>query len=156
MEVDKLIEIVHKNKLLAELLSKETSSIYFSCVLNDSMNGRVWGDNIEKPSFAVVWSEYQKGFQLMGKPVKKSEYNNLRIFFDTVIYKFLKEKGISCFECGSDTEELTKMLFGIFKDKNMESEQQKVFGLNHIICPNEDGKIIDYELEIVAIDDSFF
>ena len=151
-----MIEIDHKNKHLDELLSKDTSSIYFSCVLNDSMKGQVWVDNLEKPSFAVVWNDYQKGFQLMGKPVKISEYNNLRLFFDTVIFTFLKEKGINYFECGSDTAELTKMLFEIFKDKNMESEQQKVFGLNHIICPNENGKIIDYELEIVAIDDVFF
>lgn len=156
MEVGNVIEIVHKNKHLDELLSKDTSCIYFNCVLDDSMKGQVWVDNLEKPLFAVVWNEYQKGFQLIGKPVKKSDYNNLRLFFETVIFQFLKEKDISCLECGTDTEELTKMLFEIFKDKNMESALQKVFGLNQIICPNEDGKILDNELETVAIDDSFF
>lgn len=155
MGVGKVIEIVNKNRYLAELLSTEKSSIYFSCVLDDSMKGRVWADNLEKPSVAVVWNEYQKGFQLMGHPVKKSEYNNLRLFFETIIFPFLKEKDISCFECGTDTEELTRMLFGICKDKHIVSEQQKVFGLKQIICPNDDGKILNNDLEMIAIDDSF-
>jgi predicted acetyltransferase len=155
MEVDKMIKIDHKNKHLDELLSIDTSSVYFNCVLDGSMKGQVWVDNLEKPTFAVVWNEYQKGFQLMGKPVEKSEYKNLRLFFETVIFKFLKEKDIGCFECGSDSEELTKMLFEIFQDKNIESEQQKYFGLNQIICPNENGNIINNELEITAIDDAF-
>ena len=77
-----MIEIFQKNKNLAELLSQYASCIYFSCVLEDSMEGWVWADNLEKPSFVIVWNEYQKGFQLMGKSVKKSEYNNLRIFFE--------------------------------------------------------------------------
>ncbi len=151
-----MIEIVHKNKNLAELLSKDTSCIYFSCVLEDSMKGQVWVDNLEMPSFAVVWNEYQKGFQLMGKPVKDSEYSNLRLFFEKVIFRFLNNKDLSCFECGTDTEELTKILFEIFRDKNVESAQQKVFGLNKIICPYEERKILNNDLEIVAIDDSFY
>ncbi len=65
-----MIEIVHKNRRLAELLSTEISSIYFSCVLDDSMKGRVWADNLEKPSFAVVWNEYQQGFQLIDELAK--------------------------------------------------------------------------------------
>ena len=151
-----MIEIVNKNKDLSELLSKDTSSIYFSCVLEDSMAGQVWVDNLEKPSFSVVWNEYQKGFQLMGKPVKKSEYNNIRKFFETVIFQFLIKKNISYFECGTDTEELTKMLIAIFEDRNIESAKQKVFSLKQIISPYEEGQILNNEFEVIAIDDSFF
>ncbi len=152
-------EIDHKmNHLnhLAELFTIDTSCIYYSCILNNSMEGKVWVDNLENPSFAVIWCEYQKGFQLMGKPVKRSEYSDLRLFFETTIFQFLKEKNIGYFECGTDTEELTKMLFEIFDDKNMDSEQQKVLGLKQIICPEEVEKKLSNQIEIVAIDDLFF
>ena len=124
-----MVEIVSKNKDLAELLSIDTSCIYFSCVLEDSMEGRVWGNNHERPSFAVVWNEYQKGFQLMGAALKKSEYDNLRSFFESEIFQLLQEKDINYFECGADSNELANMLFEIFKDKDLDSAQQKVFAL---------------------------
>jgi len=151
-----LIEIVDKNKNLVNLLTINTSCIYCNGVFEDSMEGRVWADNLEKPSFVIVWNEYQKGFQLMGEPVKKAEYNNLRIFFETVIFQMLQEKDLSYFECGTDSDELTNMLFELFEDKNIDSEQQKVFCLKQIISPKNGTIKINNEFDTVMIDDSFF
>lgn len=144
---------MNKNKDLAELLSIDTSCIYFSCVLEDSMEGRVWGNNLERPSFAVVWNEYQKGFQLMGAALEKSEYDNLRSFFESEIFQLLQEKDINYFECGADSDELANVLLEIFKDKDMDSAQQKVFALKQ---PPKEGKKVNDIYEIVAIDNSFF
>ncbi|WOO35266.1 GNAT family N-acetyltransferase [Anaerocolumna sp. AGMB13020] len=149
-----MIEIRDRNIFLAELLSGETSSIYFSCVLEDSMVGRVWVNNLERPSFAVVWNEYQKGFQLMGKALEKSEYSSLRNFFVSEIFQFLKDRELNYFECGADNDELANMIFEIFEDRNIDSEQQKVFTLNQ--NPMESIKRVSNLYEIFAIDSNFF
>jgi len=149
----RMVEIVKKTKYLAELLSIDTSCIYFSCVLEDSMEGRVWVNNLERPSFAVVWNEYQKGFQLMGKALEKSEYGYLRNFFEFEIFQFLEEREINYFECGADSDELTNMLFEIFGDRNIDSEQQKVLVLKQ--HPKEGTKKVSKIYELVAIDGNF-
>jgi GNAT superfamily N-acetyltransferase len=120
------------------------------------MEGRVWVDNPDNPTFSVVWNEYQQGFQLMGEPLKESEYINLRLFFDTVIGQMLREKGLEYFECGCDNKELTNMLYGIFQNKKIDSEEQKVFSLQQFICPAEGLLTIHDGYDIVAIDASFF
>jgi hypothetical protein len=155
MAGEKMVEIIEKNKNLAELLSTDLSSIYFSCVLEGTMEGRAWVDNLEAPTFAVVWNEYQQGFQLMGEPIKKPEYITLRLFFETVIFQMLREKGLQCFECGFDREELTNMLFDVFQEIKIDTEQQKVFSLKQMIYPQERSEKGHNGYEIVAIDDIF-
>lgn len=150
-----MVEIIGKNNCLAELLSTNSSCIYFSCVLEGTMKGRVWVDKPDNPTLAVVWNEYQQGFQMMGKPIEESKYIALRLFFETVIFQILQEKGLECFECGFDSEELARMFFIIFQEVEIDTEQQKVFHLKRIISPNEGIEKIHNGYEIVAIDESF-
>jgi GNAT superfamily N-acetyltransferase len=152
----KLIEVVNRNKKLAELLSSKTSCIYFSCVLENSMKGQVWVDNLENPSFAVVWNEFQQGFQLMGKPLRESEYKSLRLFIENDLFHMLRDKNINYFECGFDSEELTGMLFDIFEERKIDSEQQKIFRLQRIINPEEGSIKVNGGFDTIAIDESFF
>lgn len=150
-----MIEMVNQEINLNHLILN-TSCIYFCCVIEGTMEGRVWVNSLEMPTFAVVWNEYQKGFQIMGKPVEQMEYRNLRVFFEDNLFYMLKEKELDYFECGTDSDELTKMLYDIFTELKIDSEQQKVFRLNEILCPiNEFSEKLEREYEIVAIDESF-
>ena len=45
------------------------SSVYFTCILLKEADGIVWGDREDHPDFLIVWSPYQEGFQLMGRPL---------------------------------------------------------------------------------------
>jgi predicted acetyltransferase len=151
----RMIEIVNRKINLNKLIIN-TSCIYFCCVIEGTMEGRVWVNSLKSPTFAVVWNEYQKGFQFMGKPVEQIELRNLRVFFEDTLFCMLKDKEMDYFECGTDSDELTKMLYDIFSEYNIDSEQQKVFGMNQILCPiNNSSKKVEREYEIIAIDGSF-
>lgn len=95
----------------------EYSSIYFSCILNGNADGIIWGDKKENPNFLLVWSPYQNGFQLMGKPIPKDDYQSFRIWFGKTIISFLQSVEMDYFEYGSDSEELFEMIKDIYKCK---------------------------------------
>ncbi|HKM34071.1 MAG TPA: GNAT family N-acetyltransferase [Lachnospiraceae bacterium] len=105
----------------------ETSSIYFSCVLKNEADGVIWGNRPDSPLFLLVFSQYQEGFQLMGQPLPKEEWKDFRIWFDKTMIPFLEEKGLVCFEYGSDTQELADMFQIIFDDIAISSDNQKIF-----------------------------
>lgn len=105
----------------------DTSSIYFSCVLKNEAEGVVWGNHVDSPDFLLVFSQYQKGFQLMGKPIPKEEWQEFRLWFLQTIIPFMENKGLSSFEYGSDHEELAEMFRGIFNDMVISWDYQKIF-----------------------------
>lgn len=47
---------------------RDTSSVYFVCVLEGTVAGKIWVDDVGKPTFLLVYSNYQGGFQLMAQP----------------------------------------------------------------------------------------
>lgn len=105
----------------------EVSSIYFKCILKNEAEGIVWGNRKNSPEFLVVWSPYQEGFQLMGKPIKQNEWKQFRDWFLGTIIPFLKQQGISYFEYGADTKELEDMFKKIFADTDILSESQRIY-----------------------------
>lgn len=105
----------------------ETSSIYFSCILKKEADGVIWGNSEISPTFLLVWSPYQEGFQLMGQPLHKEEWEEFRIWFDSTIIPFLIDKEIPCFEYGADTNELADMFKMIFCETEILSDTQKIF-----------------------------
>nr|WP_303244181.1 hypothetical protein [uncultured Cellulosilyticum sp.] len=51
----------------------DASSIYFINILNGEADGIIWADQKVNPRLLMIWSEYQKGFQLMGKALSQNE-----------------------------------------------------------------------------------
>lgn len=109
---------------LIEMLGCLNSCISYLSILSGKTKGKVWVDSLNRPSFGIVWSEYLEGFQLMGKPLAKEYYKNLRNFFYTELSSFLKEKDIDEFEYAVDSRELLEMMNDIFYDKNIQCEWQ--------------------------------
>ncbi|MDO5292686.1 MAG: GNAT family N-acetyltransferase [bacterium] len=135
---------------IIEGVDRETSSIYFSCILKKEAEGIVWTDEMDLQGFLLVWSPYQEGFQLMGQPLRKEEWGRFRTWFEHTIPSFLKAWGMECFEYGADTKELADMFDEIFRDKKILSEKQKIFHWsgNEVSLKQPDGyqiKLVDRE-----------
>lgn len=119
--------IMNLSKKLAQDYITENSSIYFVKVLCGEARGIVWGDKEEKPDFLMVWSDYQEGFQLMGKPLEKSCWEEFYDWFMSIVVSFLRDQNIDFCEYGADSKELLEMMCSIFYDRKMESQKQKIF-----------------------------
>ena len=134
-----------------ELIDKN-SSIYFISVLLFHAPGRVWVDDVENIKLALIYSEYQEGFQFMGNPVATDKCREIRGFYDNVILPFMKEKNMSIFEFGADSDELINMLTQIFSDKSMEKSEQLIFSCK------EYAKSFEYDVtyQFVPLDELFF
>lgn len=104
----------------------DTSSLYFSCILKGEAKGILWADRADSPNFLLVWSYYQEGFQLMGQPVRGEEETFKDWFYQTIL-PFLKEQEVDYFEYGADTKELADWFGNMFSDKEIFSENQKIF-----------------------------
>lgn len=130
----------------------EYSSIYFSCILNGTADGIIWGDKKENPNFLLVWSPYQEGFQLMGKPIPKDAYQSFRIWFRKIIISFLQSVEMDYFEYGSDSEELFEMIKDIFTNVNIKSAEQKIFTWSE----SKNTVTLPQEYQVRKIDREFF
>ncbi|MDO5521545.1 MAG: GNAT family N-acetyltransferase [bacterium] len=122
-----MIRIVEPERIDGKKYTIESSSIYFSCIVNDEADGIIWADREKDPDFLLIWSPYQEGFQLMGKPLERQEWKKFRSWFDNTIPAFLAEREMEDFEYGADTQELANMFKEIFQDKEYFSEKQKIF-----------------------------
>lgn len=124
----------------AKKFEVETSCIYYLAVLSDDMAGKVWCDSITEPSMLLVWSEYQEGFQFMGKPLMANQYNDFKEFMSKTIKPFLESREIEEFEYATDTEELFEMICNIYSNKEIsfslqyeyELQCRKVVEINNI------------------------
>ncbi len=105
----------------------DVGSIYSTCVLERRVDGLIWGNRAQNPDFLLIWSPYQEGFQLVGQPLKRSEWAEFRRWFDTVIVPFLHDREMDCFEYGADTAALNDMFLEIFADRNIESCEQYIY-----------------------------
>ncbi|MGN0483085.1 MAG: GNAT family N-acetyltransferase [Lachnospiraceae bacterium] len=129
---------------------RDTSSIYFSCILNGDVPGIVWTDCAEEPEFLLVWSPYQEGFQLMGKPSSREKKEMFQSWFAQTILPFLKNMGMDYFEYGVDTKELAEWFQSMFHEQDIFTSKQKIFRLSETgkDFPKPEG----YQIERVTSD----
>lgn len=147
-----MVKIEQRKLNNCELFINEYSSIYFSCIINGLAEGIVWGDEKENPKFLLVWSPYQEGFQLMGKPIQEEDYGIFREWFITTIIPFLHSVKLDYFEFGTDTNELLEMFKAIFKELNIMSADQKIFRWTAV----KDAVTIPPEYQVKKVDRDFF
>lgn len=148
-----MIELKAYNNACKKII--KTSSIYFSNVLTFHTPGRVWVDNEEKIKLILVYSDYQKGFQFMGSTVPETKYAEIKEFVDTVISDFMKQKNLTVFEYGADTDALIKMLDRIFAEKEIGRSKQLIFEYKGNSGIRSIGEKCE-KYKIVPIDHSFF
>ncbi|MGN0315886.1 MAG: GNAT family N-acetyltransferase [Fusicatenibacter sp.] len=91
--------------------------------------GMIWADSAKSPDLLLVWSPYQAGFQLMGKPSIREKANLFRIWFVQTILPFLKKHGMDYFEYSADTKELWEWFRRMFPEIPFFISKQKVFCL---------------------------
>lgn len=111
----------------AQTYINDVSSIYFINILTGKTEGIVWGDKEESPDMLLLWSEYQQGFQLMGKTIPKDKWPEFYQWFQKTIVPFMMERGIEDFEYGVDNEELAYMMDKTFCNKEISRGKQKIF-----------------------------
>lgn len=126
-----MFEVENIKTLALESFIINRTSIYFNCVLNGSMDGKVWVNNLEKPTFLLCWNEYQKGFQWMGVAETDIKEEDFMLFYLNTLLPFLKEKQIEYIESGFDSQLLYNQFHNVFKSKNIEEDLQKFFEIGN-------------------------
>ncbi len=125
-------EILKRDTSLARKLVQPNSDMMFSGVLAGNNTGRVWVDNPDTPSFALVWSDGLGCFQFMGSESNHVFSKELKVFIETTVKSFLSEKGFSCFEFSADTEELFLSINKTLANREIDESWQLVYksGIN--------------------------
>lgn len=146
-----MVELTLEQGATAAHLACENSSLYFTSVLAHRAEGSVWADCPDNPSFLLVWSRYQEGFQLMGKALPESEWEDFRSWFSETIPDFLKKHDVDCFEYGVDNTELADMMQSIWKDRKIFSSSQLFYHFKG----NIQRRTEPAEYRIYKVDESF-
>lgn len=122
-----MYEVENKGKDLASRLIQSYSDMSFAGIVAGNNAGRVWVDNLDNPSSALVWSDGLEGFQFIGSANNQVFINELKIFKDTYLINFLKDKGMDCFEYSADTEEWYPIIKNALSDRDIKYNWQYVY-----------------------------
>lgn len=122
-----MYEVVSRCKDLANKIIQSYSDMMFAGVVVGNNAGRVWVDNLENPSSAIVWSDGLECFQFMGCETNQVFTKELRTFIETTILRFLKEKEFDFFEFSADTEEWYPIIYSALSGKEIKESWQHVY-----------------------------
>jgi hypothetical protein len=135
-----MYHIKNKNRALSSLLVDASSHITYAGVLAGYNPGEVWGDHLENPSSALVWSDGLECFQFMGRPIKDA-IHSLGPFIEETLIPFLKRKGISFFEFAADLDEWYPKIYQALSNKKLDESWQYTY-------KSTDKKAVRYKVSI--------
>lgn len=111
-----------------ELLVNESTSPSFAGILDGTCMGKLWVDQLEHPSLALVYSYCVGGYHLFGKCISQEEYDALIHFLKTELFVEDEKNGIEDFEFASNEE--AARLLETFKDKGIEKGEELTYVKN--------------------------
>lgn len=122
-----MYEVVNRDKDLASKIIQGCSDMMYAGVVAGNNAGRVWVDNLENPSSAIVWSDGLECFQFMGHETNQAFFGELKAFIESTIMRFLEEKEINCFEFSADTEQWFPLIYNALSGREIDEDWQRVY-----------------------------
>ncbi len=122
-----MYELLKREKELANKIINSYSDMMFAGVVVGNNPGRVWVDDLENPSSAIVWSDGLECFQFMGCVNNQVFYNELQNFIDNTIINFLKDKKLDFLEFSADTEEWFPFIYNALSCREIKENWQYVY-----------------------------
>ncbi len=123
-------ETLKRGKDLANKIIHSNSDMMFAGVVAGNNAGRVWVDNLESPSSAIVWSDGLGCFQFMGCETGQVFTNELKAFVENTLIQFLKEKNLDFFEFSADRIEWYPLIYNALSDREIKEDWQNVYKSN--------------------------
>lgn len=125
-----MYEVINRDKDLGNKIIQSHSDMMFAGIVFGNNPGRVWVDNLENPSSALVWSDGLECFQFMGCESNQALYKELKTFIENTIINFLKEKKLDYFEFSADTEEWYPLIYNVLSDREIKESWQQLYKSN--------------------------
>ncbi|MHB8065176.1 MAG: GNAT family N-acetyltransferase [Ruminiclostridium sp.] len=122
-----MYEVIKRGKDLANKIIQSYSDMMFAGVVAGNNAGRVWVDNLENPTSAIVWSDGLECFQFMGCETNQVFYKKLKTFIENTIINFLKDRKLDFFEFSADTEEWYTSIYSALSEKEIKENWQHVY-----------------------------
>lgn len=116
-----------RNEQLGTQLLRADSDAMFAGVVTGHNPGKVWVDDLDNPSSALVWSRGLEGFCFMGCPSSQVSNMTLERFIDNEIIPFLKEKDTHYFEFSVDGQEWHSIIQNTFVSRELKDSYQYVY-----------------------------
>lgn len=127
-----IIELTKYDYYKIRHIAGSCMNIEVLAVINGNNPGRVYVDQYDEPSAALVWIQGQQGFQIVGDSQNKPFLLSLESYMRDHIEPYLKEQNIKYVEIGAEMDTWKKSLQIIFKNRNISSDIQHVFGLEEL------------------------
>ncbi len=148
-----MYELIKRNHALASKLIQSNSDMMFYGVLVGNNSGRVWVDNPETPSLALVWSDGLESFQFMGCDSSHVFDKDLKIFIEATIMSFLSEKEINYFEFSADSEALFHSIYKALSNKEINESWQLVY--KSALNPKANNAALPKPYKLHKLDEKF-
>lgn len=91
--------------------------------------GRIFVDDIDSPSAALIWSQGIEGFYLVGNAGSRVFSTQLDAYVQRVIEPEAMKSGLEWFEVSGDRPDWNETIADIFADHTIETSLQSVYGL---------------------------
>ncbi|WP_010275849.1 GNAT family N-acetyltransferase [Paenibacillus senegalensis] len=139
-----IIELAKPDYYKIKHIADSCKNIEVLAVANGNNPGRIYVDECDEPSAALVWIEGQQGFQIVGDPQSQPFLLSLEGYMRDHIEPYLKKQDIKHVEIGAEMDTWKKSLSYIFKNRRLSSDIQHVFCLETLqsIEPSDDGMTI--------------
>ena len=111
IKINDVTQIVHEN------------SPSFSGIVNQECKGKLWVDQIHKPTIAIAESYAVGSFAFLGANTTEEDFLNLKGFLDNELFPFLNNNGYHCFEFSIESENLENSILELFQDKAIQTEE---------------------------------
>ncbi|MDR0267259.1 MAG: GNAT family N-acetyltransferase [Paenibacillus sp.] len=137
LTVEQLINKYWRRKMIHELERNQ----FYRCkdLVNRGVNieekaiveginpGRIFVDNIDKPTSGLIWMGNNDGFIFIGDSKNKTFNQDIKRYIDDVITLQAKGHGIEWFECIGNHQSWYTTFYEIFNKKNLKSWDQNVY-----------------------------
>lgn len=122
-----MFKVEKGNQKWADQIANKCSCPSFTSVLAGNSAGEIWVDNLENPSFALVYSEPVGGFSILGKFNNQEGYLRFKSFAEGELFKELKANDTTTFEFSVDLISIEEDILKLFDQYDINVEQELTY-----------------------------
>lgn len=140
-----ITELNHSDFYRCKTLLNDHGQLEAKAVVEKVNPGRIFVDDIEKPTSGIIWLGNNDGFIFIGNEGNKEFNSNLNQFIDTVIIPEARKVSLDWFEAIGNHNKWDETIKRVFENRNIGSWNQRVYLLQkqdyrgNYILPIEHG-----------------
>ena len=96
----------------------------FSGIIAGECSGKLWVNQLDNPSIAIVYSHAVGSHSIFSKTLKIDELKRMELFIKQELFEEIRRDGYNTFEISIESESLKPYIHGMFEDKQILSEKE--------------------------------